>query len=85
MELFRDPCGGDSQFIHDKGYYVGFIEGWALYGENPVLSDDVKLYADDKDILQRLGMFKWQVDLYLFRNFIIEDLHIDIFFEKSTL
>ncbi len=40
-----------------------FVEGWALYGENPLLSDDVDLYKDN--LLQKYGMFKWQVTMNL--------------------
>ena len=36
-----------------------FVEGWALYSENPLLSDDVDLYKDN--MLQKYGMYKWQV------------------------
>ena len=58
--LFSSPCEGSVQsFFHDKGMFTGFIEGWALYAENPVLSDDVNLYKND--LLQKLGMYKWQV------------------------
>ena len=62
-ELFSNPCkNGIASFIHDKVYFEGFTEGWALYGENPVLSHDVDLYKDN--ILQKLGMYKWQVGIY---------------------
>lgn len=60
VELFSNPCtNGLDSFFHQKGYFTGFIEGWALYGENPVLSHDVELYKDNK--LQKAGMLKWQV------------------------
>ena len=59
MEYFRDKCGGVETWINKQGYYVVLIEGWALYSENPVLSDDVNLYKDN--IMQKYGMFKWQV------------------------
>lgn len=62
VELFRDPCEGDLEsYFHSKGHFSGFIEGWAMYSENPVLSDDVMLYKDNP--LQKLGMYKWQVGL----------------------
>ena len=61
-EIFTSPCENEIQsFFHNKGYFSGYIEGWALYAENPVLSDDVMLY--ENNMLQKLGMYKWQVCL----------------------
>ena len=60
-EHFRDKCGGLPSWIDKMGYYVVFIEGWALYSENPLLSKDVDLYKDN--LLQKYGMLKWQVSL----------------------
>jgi len=37
----------------------GYVEGWAHYAENPILSDDVRLF--DESILQKLGMYKMQI------------------------
>eukprot|EP00111_Clytia_hemisphaerica_P000364 TCONS_00000989-protein len=60
VELFASPCGDKIQsFFNDKGFFSGFVEGWASYAENPVLSDDVMLYENNR--LQKLGMYKWQV------------------------
>ena len=59
-EVFPYPCkNGLPSFFHDMAYCTSFIEGWAVYGENPVLSDDVDMYKDN--LLQRIGMLKWQV------------------------
>lgn len=51
------------------GYYIVFVEGWALYAENPLMSDDVDLYRDN--MLQKYGMFKWQVghEIHSIRSF----------------
>jgi len=57
-EHFRDRCGGLLSWFDKIGYYIVFVEGWALYSENPLLSDDVDLYKDN--MLQKYGMFKWQ-------------------------
>ena len=59
QEHFRDKCGGTPQWLDKNTYYIAFQEGWALYAENPILSDDVNLYKDN--ILQLFGMYKWQV------------------------
>ena len=59
QEHFRDKCGGVIKWLDKGTSYIAFQEGWALYAENPVLSDDVKLY--EENILQRYGMYKWQV------------------------
>ena len=59
-ETFPYPCSnGVSSFFHRISYFTSFIEGWALYGENPVLSDDIDLYKDN--LLQKVGMYKWLV------------------------
>ena len=58
-EHFRDRCGGLASWFDKKSYYTVFVEGWALYSENPLLSDDVDLYKDN--MLQKYGMYKWQV------------------------
>ena len=42
-------------------YYTAFTEGWGLYSENPILSDDTDVYKDN--LLQKYGMVKWQVSL----------------------
>ena len=35
------------------------MEGWALYAENPLISDDTDVY--DKEPMKKYGMLKWQV------------------------
>ena len=62
QEHFRDKCGGLPSWFDKMGYYIVFVEGWALYSENPLLSDDVDLYKDN--MLQKYGMYKWQVCTY---------------------
>ena len=47
MENFRDKCDGVPRWLDKETSYVAFQEGWALYAENPLLSDDTNLYKDD--------------------------------------
>ena len=59
MEHFQDPCAGIPQWLDGQTYYTVFTEGWGLYSENPVMSDDTDIYKDN--LLQKYGMLKWQV------------------------
>ena len=58
-EHFRDKCGGLPSWFDKQQSYTVFVEGWALYAENPLLSHDTDLYKDN--MLQEYGMTKWQV------------------------
>lgn len=40
-------------------YYMAFIEGWALYAENPLIAEDTDTYKYEP--MQKFGMLKWQV------------------------
>lgn len=40
-------------------YYIAFIEGWALYAENPLIAEDTDTYKYEP--MQKYGMLKWQV------------------------
>ncbi|EDO31412.1 predicted protein [Nematostella vectensis] len=58
-EHFQDTCGGVPGWLDSETYYTAFTEGWGLYSENPLISDDTDTYKDN--MLQRYGMLKWQV------------------------
>ncbi len=60
-EYFHSHCDGLMSWLDDQSSYsfAAFTEGWALYSENPVMSDDTDVYNDDP--VQKYGMFKWQV------------------------
>lgn len=59
VEHFADKCGGVPAWLDKNTYYTAFTEGWGLYSENPLLSDDTDTYKDN--LLQKYGMVKWQV------------------------
>ena len=59
IEHFADKCGGVPAWLDKNTYYTAFTEGWGLYSENPILSDDTDTYKDN--LLQKYGMLKWQV------------------------
>lgn len=58
IEHFPDTCGGVISWLASKTYYTAFTEGWALYAENPLISDDTDVYDDEP--MRRYGMLKWQ-------------------------
>ena len=58
-EHFEDTCGGPIGWLSSKTYYTAFLEGWGLYAENPLISDDTDVY--DGRPLKKYGMLKWQV------------------------
>ena len=57
-------------------YYTAFTEGWGLYSENPILSDDTDVYKDN--LLQKYGMVKWQVRVIKFysRTSYLKDITV---------
>ncbi|KAL9986426.1 hypothetical protein ACROYT_G000573 [Oculina patagonica] len=57
-EHFRDTCGGLIGWLDSKTYYTAFLEGWGLYAENPLISDDTDVY--DGEPMKKYGMLKWQ-------------------------
>ncbi|XP_031569347.1 uncharacterized protein LOC116303878, partial [Actinia tenebrosa] len=57
-EHFQDSCGGVPSWLDSKTYYTAFTEGWGLYSENPLISDDTDTY--EENLLQKYGMLKWQ-------------------------
>ena len=63
IEHFADKCGGVPSWLDKNTFYTAFTEGWGLYSENPVLSDDTDTYKDN--LLQKYGMVKWQVSYKL--------------------
>ena len=58
-ELFGDTCGGVIGWLNDASYSTAFTEGWALYAENPLITEETDTY--DNDPLQLYGMLKWQI------------------------
>lgn len=64
IEYFKDKYGGVPKWIDDQTYYTFFTEGWGLYSENPVISDDTDTYKENP--MQKFGMLKWQVCLLQF-------------------
>jgi len=58
-EHFRDTCGGLIGWLDSKTYYTAFLEGWGLYAENPLISDDTDVY--DGEPMKKYGMLKWQI------------------------
>ena len=52
-------------WLDSKTYYTAFLEGWGLYAENPLISDDTDVY--DGEPMKKYGMLKWQVS-ESFRN-----------------
>ena len=66
VEHFADKCGGVPAWLDKNTYYTAFTEGWGLYSENPILSDDTDTYKDN--LLQKYGMVKWQVRVMKLRS-----------------
>lgn len=58
-EHFHSHCGGLMTWLDKQNVFTAFSEGWALYSENPLMSDDTELYKDN--LVQTYGMLKWQV------------------------
>ena len=59
-EYFHSHCEGLMSWLDDQGgSFPAVTEGWALYSENPVMSDDTDVYSDNP--MQKYGMLKWQV------------------------
>ena len=58
-EHFRDSCGGVIKWLDLESSYTAFSEGWGLYAENPLISEDTDTYKDEP--WQKYGMLKWQV------------------------
>ena len=59
IEHFRDNCNDALSWLDKETYYTAFTEGWALYGENPLIAEDTDTYENEPK--QRFGMLKWQV------------------------
>ncbi|KXJ22621.1 uncharacterized protein LOC110251997 [Exaiptasia diaphana] len=59
VEHFYDDQGGTIAWLNKETYYTAFTEGWALYAENPLISEDTDTYKDEP--MQRFGMLKWQL------------------------
>lgn len=59
MEHFQDTCGGVIGWLSSVTSYTSFIEGWALYAENPLIAYDTDTYEGQP--LYKYGMLKSQV------------------------
>ena len=46
-------------WLASKTYYTAFVEGWALYAENPLISNDTDTYKSHP--MYKYGMLKAQV------------------------
>ena len=50
-------------WLDSISYYTAFTEGWALYAENPLISDDTDVYHEEP--MRKYGMLKWQASITL--------------------
>jgi len=61
LENFGDDCDATSIWINELvDYYPGFSEGWGVYSENPILSNDTNILEREGGIA-KYGMLKWQI------------------------
>lgn len=58
-ENFIDKCDGLIGWLASKTYYTAFVEGWALYAENPLISNDTDIYKSHP--MYKYGMLKAQI------------------------
>lgn len=58
-EYFTDQCEDVLKWLDSQSGYSFFREGWALYAEKPVISEDTDTY--DGYPLQKYGMLQWQI------------------------
>ena len=63
-EHFQDTCGGLIGWLSAVTSYTAFIEGWALYAENPLIAYDTDTYNGEP--LYKYGMLKSQVGRKIF-------------------
>ena len=66
MENFQEDCFDPISWIQKNTFFLEFSEGWALYAENPLISNYTDTYKYDP--LIKYGMLKWQVYLLTERN-----------------
>ena len=59
VENFMGDCDDVIDWLNMVTHYPLFTEGWALYAENPLLSQETSIYEDHP--LQKYGMLKWQI------------------------
>ena len=64
MEHFQDTCGGIIGWLSTVTSYTAFIEGWALYAENPLIAYNTDTYKGEP--LYKYGMLKSQVGTRMF-------------------
>ena len=72
---FRDSCGRVIGWLDSVTYYTAFIEGWALYAENPLIAEDTDTYKYEP--MQKYGMLKWQVMMYTIHEFSLSFIYFD--------
>ncbi|KXJ22654.1 hypothetical protein AC249_AIPGENE26565 [Exaiptasia diaphana] len=58
-ELFSNDRCDVISWLNGVSYYTAFTEGWALYAERVLISQETNIY--DNLPLQKYGMLKWQI------------------------
>ena len=47
LEHFQDTCGVVIGWLNSIASSTAFSEGWGLYAENPLISDDTDVYDEE--------------------------------------
>lgn len=61
LEHFQDSCGGVIGWLNSIASSTAFSEGWGLYAENPLISDDTDKY--DEEPMKKYGMLQGQASI----------------------
>ena len=61
LEHFQDTCGGVIGWLNSIVSSTAFSEGWGLYAENPLISDDTDVY--DEEPMKKYGMLQGQASI----------------------
>ena len=59
VEYFNDPCEDVFKWLNSYSEYSYFKEGWALYAETPLVSENTDTYHGHP--LKEYGMLQWEV------------------------
>ena len=59
LEFFLHEDQGVVKWMSSYIYFLTFAEGWALYGENPLIADETDAYKDFP--LMKFEVKKWHV------------------------
>ncbi|XP_028402716.1 uncharacterized protein LOC114525533 [Dendronephthya gigantea] len=59
LEYFNDPCEDVLKWLDKKSRYSYFTEGWALYAETPLVSENTDTYHGHP--LEEYGMLQWEI------------------------